>query len=151
MEFTDNIFGCFMKVGFDPNLSENDFLNLANIFRAYVWGERGICDSLKMLKHEKYGCDLKLVLFQFYVKPTFPELQKLKEIEQYRKREKAIGVPIIITDANFFSKTEGDRYKFLKASVLLKMDLLEQVIRKKGLDTKMDLLKADLKNVLASL
>src|SRR5216684_4150855 len=88
MEVNDNIFGCFFKVGFDPNLSEQDFTNLANLFKAYIWGEKGICNTLKKLRHEDYGEDLRLALFQFYVKPTSTELKKLREIEPYRRREK---------------------------------------------------------------
>jgi len=70
METNDNIFGCFFQVRFDPNLDEQDFVNLANEFKPYIWGDLGICDKMKKLKHYNYGNDLKLVLFQFYVKPT---------------------------------------------------------------------------------
>ena len=91
---SDNIFGCFFKVGFDPNLSQQDFTELANVFKTYIWGEKGICDTLKNLKHQDYGKDLKLALFQFYVRPTAIELQKLKRIEPYRKNEKSIGIPM---------------------------------------------------------
>lgn len=145
----DNILGCFFKVGFDPNLSEQEFMDLANRFRTYVWGEKGICDTLKKLKHENYGQDLKLALLQFYVRPSQIELQKLKEIESYRKNEKSIGIPIIITDENFFSKSEEGRYSFLKQSILQKIDLLAEVVKQKKLDTKMDLLKADLQKLLS--
>lgn len=145
---TDNIFGCFLKIGFDPKLSGHDAIDLANTFRAYVWGEKGICDTLKKLKHEDYGEDLILALFEFYVKPLPTEVQALKEVGSYRKNEKSIGIPIIITDENFFSKTEEKRYSFLKQSVLQKLDLLAEVVKKKKLDTKMDLLKADLEKLL---
>lgn len=145
----DNIFGCFMKIGFDPNLSEQDFANLDKAFSPYIWGDKGISDTLKKLKHEDYGKDLVLALFQFNVKPTPMELQRLKEIEPYRKNEKAIGIPIIVTDENFFSKSEEGRYSFLKQSVLQKLDLLAEVVKKKKLDTKMDLLKADLQKLLS--
>jgi len=142
-----NILGCFFKVGFDPNLNEQDFTNLANTFRPYVWGEKGICDTLKKLKHEDYGKDLKLALFQFNVKPTPLELQRLKDIEPYRAKEKSIGIPIIVTDENFFNKSEEGRYSFLKQSVVQKLDLLAEVVKKKKLDTKMDLLKSDLQKL----
>jgi len=145
----DNIFGCFFKVGFDPKLNEQDFTDLANTFKTYIWGGKGICDTLKKLKHEDYGKDLILALFQFNVKPTPIELQKLKEIEPYRKNEKAIGIPIIVTDENFFSKSEEGRYSFLKQSIFEKLDVLAEVVKKKKLDTKMDLLKSDLQKVLA--
>ncbi len=144
-----NIFGCFFKVGFDPSLTEHDFSNLANTFKGYIWGEKGICDTLKKLNNENYGKDLKLALFQFNVKPTAIELQRLKEIEPYRAKEKAIGIPIIVTDENFFSKSEEGRYSFLKQSILQKLDLLAEVVKKRKLDTKMDLLKADLEKLLS--
>lgn len=149
MEMKDNIFGCFFKVGFDPNLSEQDFTAIANTFKTYIWGDKGICDTLKKLKHADYGEDLVLALFQFNVNPTFMELQKLKEIEPYRKNERAIGIPIIVNDENFFSKSDEERYSFLKQSILQKLDLLTEVVKKKKLDTKMDLLKADLQKVLS--
>lgn len=96
------------------------------------------------MKHENYGKDLVLALFQFYVEPTPIETQKLKEIESYRKSEKAIGIPIIINDENFFSKQEEGRHSFLKQSVLQKLDLLADVVRKKKLDTSVAQLRNDL-------
>jgi hypothetical protein len=143
-----NIFGCFFKVGFDPSLTEQDFANLANTFKGYIWGDKGISDTLKKLNNEDYGTDLKLALFQFNVKPTAIELQRLKEIEPYRAKEKAIGIPIIVTDENFFSKSEEGRYSFLKQSILQKLDLLAEVVKKKKLDTNMEQLKTDLQKIL---
>jgi hypothetical protein len=49
-----------MKIGFDPNLSERDFMNLDKAFSPYIWGEKGISDTLKKLKHKDYGKDLAL-------------------------------------------------------------------------------------------
>lgn len=39
------------------------------IFRTYVWGEGKIAEILKPLKYKKYGADLTVILFQFYVNP----------------------------------------------------------------------------------
>lgn len=144
----ENIFGCFFKIGFDPRLGEQEAMNIANTFRTYIWGEKGICDILKKLKHEDYGKDLILTLFEFYVKPTPIEFEKIKDIGSYRKNEKSIGIPIIVNDENFFSKSEEGRISFLKQSVLQRLDLLAEVVKKKKLDTKMDLLKADLQKLL---
>jgi hypothetical protein len=145
----ENILGCFFKIGFDPRLSEQEAMNLANTFRAYIWGEKGICDTLKKLKHEDYGKDLILALFEFNVNPTPIEVEKLKEIGSYRKNEKSIGIPIIVNDENFFSKSEEGRYSFLKQSIFQKLELLTEAVKKKKLDTKMDLLKADLEKLLS--
>jgi len=148
MEVKDNLFGCFFKVGFDPSLSEQDFKNLADSFKAYIWGEKGISDKLKKLKHEDYGKDLVFALFQFNVMPTPYELQRLKEIEPYRKNEKSIGIPIIVNDENFFSKSEAGRNSFLKQSIIQKLELLTEVVKKKKLDTNMEQLITDLQKIL---
>jgi hypothetical protein len=141
------ILGCFVSypsVKYDADQKTKDLVKAqGDLFRSYIWGENGIGNSLKILKHKNYGNELMLILFQFYVKPMPIELQNLKEIENYRKNEKSIGIPIIVTNENFFSKSEEGRYTFLKQSILKKLDLLTEVVKKKKLDTNMELLKAD--------
>ena len=147
--YNNEILGCFVKFGFDPNLTEQDFNDLEKIFTPYVWGEKGVATILKELKKNLYyGKDLELALFQFHVKPTQLELSYLKEIGRFSSKEKAIGIPIIINDENFFTKSEGDRYDFLKQSILQKLDLLAEVVKKKKLDTNMEQLKIDLEKIL---
>jgi|SRR3989344_2311658 len=149
MEEKNNILGCFVTIGFNPNLTEQDFVKLDETFTPYIWGEKGICNSLKKLNHTEYGKDLTLALFQFYVMPTAVELQNLKEIEGYRKNEKSIGIPVIVNDNNFFSKSEVERRTFLKQSILQKLNVLAEVVKKKKLDTNMELLKSDVQKVLS--
>jgi hypothetical protein len=152
MKDTCNILGCFVSITqaypnagqFEKNQTEEQ----GRVFRSYVWGEKGICDVWKKLNHKDYGVDLLLVLFQFYVNPFPFEVESLKKIESYRAKEKSIGIPIIINDENFFSKSEKDRYEFLKESILQKLDLLAEVIKKKKLDTNIELLKSDVQKVL---
>ncbi|MBO9620560.1 MAG: hypothetical protein J7539_16165 [Niabella sp.] len=148
-----NIFGCYVSItqaapDADQQVKEL-LIQQGRLFRNYIWGDEGICNILKKLNNESYGKDLKLALFQFYVNPIPMMEQSLKEIEAYRKNEKSIGIPIVINDKNFFSKSEEMRYSFLKQSVLHKLDLLAEVVKKKKLDTRMDLLKADLKEILS--
>lgn len=151
----DNIFGCFVSVTQPYADAKQELKNLAleqgRLFRMYIWGDQGICPTLKKLIYKDYGEDLRLALFQFYVNPLPVEMQNLKQIESYRKKEKAIGIPIIITDENFFSKSEKDRQDFLKQSILQKLDLLTEVVKKRKLDTNMDLLKSDLNTLLSNL
>ena len=148
-----NIFGCYVSypsLMYDATeLQKENAKKQGDLFRQYIWGDKGICDTLKKLNQDDYGKDLKLALFQFYVNPIAYELDNLKEIEAYRKNEKSIGIPIVVNDENFFSKSEEGRYSFLKQSILQKLDLLAEVVKKKKLDTKMDLLKADLEKILA--
>lgn len=148
-----NIFGCYVSypsLMYDATeLQKENAKKQGDLFHEYVWGEKGICDTLKKLNQEDYGKDLKLVLFQFYINPIAYELNNIKEIEAYRKNEKSIGIPIVVNEKNFFSQTEEGRHSFLKQSIFQKLDLLAEVIKKKKLDTKMDLLKADLEKLLS--
>ena len=153
MEKKNNFLGCYISypsLVYGASDKEKEFAReQGDLFRNYIWGENGIDNTLKKLEHETYGEDLILILLQFYVKPIPYLQQNLKEIEPYRKKEKAIGIPIIVTDENFFSKSEEGRYNFLKQSIMQKIDLLAEVVKKKKLDTKMDLLKTDLEKLLS--
>jgi hypothetical protein len=147
-----NIFGCYVSypsVMYDATeLQKENAKMQGDLFREYIWGDKGICKKLKKLNYNDYGKDLKLVLFQFYVSPLAYELNNLKSIESYRQKEKSIGIPIVINDINFFCQTEEERYSFLKQSIFLKLDLLTEVVKKKKLDTKMEQLKTDLRRIL---
>jgi hypothetical protein len=143
----ENIFGCYVQFGFDPNLSEDDFVQLGKVFNPYIWGVKGICNLLKRLRHEDYGKDLLLILLQFYVNPTPDEIPKIRVIESYRKKEKSIGIPIIINEENFFSQTEEARFALLKKTVTKKIHLLADVVKNKKLDTNMDLLNTDMQKI----
>lgn len=152
-ENDNNILGCFVSgparyPDANPETIEN-LKNKGELFRSYIWGEYGVSNPLKTLKHSDYGKDLKLALFQFYVLPLLEELTYLKEIERYRPKERAIGIPIIIHDENFFNKSDFDRRKFLGNVILEKLDLLAVVIKRNKLDTNLDLLKADVERVLS--
>jgi len=148
-----NILGCYVSTTIGNYNDDQKTQNLASeqgkLFRTYIWGEKGICETLKKLRHEDYGKDLILVLFQFYVNPLPSQVNNLKEIERYRKKEKSIGIPIMITNENFFSKTEERRYSFLKLSILQKLDVLTELIKLKKLDTQIELLKSDLQKLLS--
>jgi len=153
MNTENSIFGCFVSSSggnWDDDQKAKDVATAQGaLFRTYIWGEQGICDNLKQLKNSDYGDDLLLVLFQFYVNPIPFEGSNLKEIENYRKKEKSIGIPIIIDESNFFSQSESDRRLFLKTAILEKLLLLEATVKKRKLDTDMIKLKHDTKNILA--
>lgn len=151
MAESENLFGIFFKVGFDAARSPEDLARSAVVFRPYVGGNNGLDRGLKSIKHRDYGKDLAFVLLMFYVRPSIAELMKLKEIESYRKTEKSIGIPIVVNDENFFSRTETGRLEFLRNSIKRKLDLLAEVVKKKKLDTNVELLKADVEKALAAL
>ncbi|MBN8684314.1 MAG: hypothetical protein J0L99_16825 [Chitinophagales bacterium] len=138
-----NIFGCFLKVGFDPSLDEQAAMQLAKKFHPYLWGDTGINSILKGLVFEDYGKDIELILLQFHIKPTLEEEFRIKQIEYYRKSEKSIGVSVIINDNNFFFLNEDGRMAFLKKEISNRIELLWEVVKKKKLDTDMPRLKQD--------
>ena len=150
-----NILGCYVSVTQAYPDADQHAKDLATeqgrLFRAYIWGEKGICDTIKKLNHEDYGKDLKLALFQFYVNPISIMEQALKEIENYRKSEKSIGIPAVINSKNFFDKSEEERYSFLKQSIFQKLDILAEEVKRKKLDTNIEALKADLKEALSKI
>ena len=152
MNNIENLFGCYVSypsLMYDATeIQKQKAREEGDLFSIYIWGNEGISDTLKKLKYENYGNDMNLILLEFYVNPIPYLRQNLKEIESYRKKEKAIGIPIIVTDENFFSKTEEARYRFLKEAILNKMDLLENVVKKKKLDTDVKKLKADIDRIL---
>ena len=144
----ENIISYFFRIGFDANFEEGEAMNLAQEFRKYLIND-SFLDKLEKLKHVDYGNDIKLILIEFYVKPTLIELKYLKnEIGNYRKNEKSIGVPIIINDENFFVKSEEDRLIFLKESTFQKLNLLKEVIKRRKLDTNIDLLIMDIEKLI---
>lgn len=137
-----NILGCYVSS------SAGD--NKGALFRTYIWGEKGISDVLRKLKYEDYGRDIIRILVQFYVNPIPYLLPNLKEVGSYRKNEKSISVTIIVNDENFFNKSEEKRYVFLKQAISDKLNSLEGVVRKRKMDTRVDLLKSDLQSILKS-
>jgi hypothetical protein len=147
MSDNKNIFGCFVSypsLMYDASKAQKENAKKqGDLFRQYIWGDKGICDTLKSLNYKDYGKDLILALFQFYVNPIAYELENLKEIESYRKREKSIGIPIVINNENFFSKQEEDRISFITTTIFKKLDLLEEVVKKRKLDTDIESLKTD--------
>lgn len=75
-------------------------------------------------------------------------VEKIKIIEEYRKNEKSIGIPIIIDQDNFFDRNERERLAFLKRVLIQKLELLKEVVIKKKLDTRIDNLRSDLVKIL---
>ena len=152
-EEENNILGCFVSgpaTYSDADQETVEFLKeKGDLFCSYIWGDLGICGPLKTLKRSDYGEDLKLALFQFYILPLLEQLAYLKEIERYRPKEGAIGIPIIVHDYNFFDKSDFERRKFLMHTIIDKLDLLARVVKRNKLDTNIELLKSDVAKVLS--
>ena len=62
MDSANNLFGCFVSISEgkwdDDQETREAASKRGELFRAYIWGENGICDVLKKLNHSEYGKDL---------------------------------------------------------------------------------------------
>jgi hypothetical protein len=105
----NHIFGCFVSVTIgeinEDEKTKSQNAEQGRLFRTYIWGEPGIGNVLKALEYKDFCADLRLVLFQFYVNPLPIELISLKEIEHYTKKEKSIGIPIVVNSEKILPKT----------------------------------------------
>jgi hypothetical protein len=113
-----NLIGFYASFGFDDNDEE--------LVKTYLWGDNGLKDKLKSLKWQEYGQDVHLILFQFYVKPIQYLRDNLREIENYRRKEKSIGISLIIDEQNFFKLDATDGQVFLKKAILNKLEILKE-------------------------
>ncbi|NIK93630.1 hypothetical protein GZ212_15830 [Mangrovimonas sp. CR14] len=135
----DNIIGFFASF----NFGEND----QKLVKSYLWGDNGLKNRLAHLKWKNYGTDLKIILFQIYTKPIPYERRNLREIENYRRKEKSIGIPVIL-DHNFFKLSETDRQQFFAETIVDKLGLLELKVKRNKLDFDISRLIADVKKSL---
>lgn len=150
----DKLISYFLATQFPTLSSTEEEIELmhkqGHEFNMYLWNDsRSLDEKLKILKPNQYGLDIELMLFEFYLNPLPKQfIAYNKKTIDYRKNEKAIGIKIIITNDNFFNKEEEQRRNFLKQAILQKMELLAEVVKKRKLDTNVDLLKSDLQKVL---
>jgi hypothetical protein len=121
---------------------------LGEEFDRYIWGDGGLADKLGPLRFTTYGNDIKLVLMQYHVFPGDERTANLKEVEDYRSKEKAVGLNCFVTNENFFVKTEVERRSFLQDTVLTGLNSLSQQVGIRKLDTDIPKLISDVTAVL---
>lgn len=105
-------------------------------------------ESLRVLHYQKYGCDLELILFQFYTNPLEIMAIQLREVEYYRRKERSIGVSVVVNEDNFFSRSEIQRRDFLRDIIVTKLELLRKTVKRGKLDTNIELLLLEVKMLL---
>ena len=136
----DNIFGFYASFHSGENQEDK--------VKEYLWGKNGLNEILKPLKWQIYGQDFHLILFQVYSKPIPYLRNALREIESYRRKEKSVGIPIILDEENFFNLNEMDRQKFFQTTIQNKLDLLKEKVKRNKLDLGIDKLKLDVDRLL---
>lgn len=100
----------------DPQMGSERIL----LFRKYLWGEDaqgGLAAKLKTL-NRSYGDGLNIVLFQFKVLPIGVSDEEGRTLENFRPKEKSIGVWIPITDGNFFDKNQSQRDNYVANEII---------------------------------
>jgi hypothetical protein len=116
--------------------------------KAYSWDDDGLSNKLKSLKWPDYGQDFHLILFEVFVKPIPYRRESIRVIENYRRKEKSIGIPIILDNENFFGLNEIDRQIFFKTPIHNKLDLLREKIKRNKLDLDLENLINDIDRLL---
>lgn len=139
---SDSIFGFFASFSLnDPNKEH---------VKTILWGPEGINMKLKPLKNSDYGSDFKLILFQIYSNPISYQRVSLKALENYRRKEKSIGIPLILDDDNFFNLAEHQQRDFLSQSVSDRLNLLGERVKRSKLDLNISALIKDVSDKLTS-
>ncbi|GGG50783.1 hypothetical protein [Bizionia arctica] len=136
----DNILGFYASFNFGETDSE--------LIRSYLWSENGLKNKLNFLKWQDFGTDLKLILFEFYVRPIPYERKNIKPIGSFRRKEQSVGIPIILDDQNFFRLKENERQLYFKNTILEKLELLTEKIKRNKLDTNISELKSKVEKTL---
>ena len=68
----------------------------------------------------------------------------------YRRKEKSIGIPVILDQENFFKLTETDRQKFFHSTILIRLEFLREKVKRNKLDLDIEKLKTDAGKILES-
>ncbi|WP_395049770.1 hypothetical protein [Flavobacterium sp.] len=131
----DNIFGFYAN--FQIGELEKE------IVKTYLWGNEGLHQQLKSMKWQTYGQDFHLILFEFYVRPIPYLREALKEMGSYRRKEKSIGIPIIIDQENFFNLNEIERFNFFHSTILKRFEMLKEKVKRNKLDLNIEKLIID--------
>jgi hypothetical protein len=136
----DNIFGFYAS--FQSDETDQDLI------KRYLWGDKGLKEQLKNLKWQTYGQDFHLILFEIYVNPNPYLRDALKEMGSYRRKEKAIGIPIILDRDNFFGDIESDKQKFFQTTIVKRLELLKDKVKRNKLDLDIQRLIDDTQETL---
>ena len=136
----DNIFGFYAS--FQSGETDQELV------KKYLWGDNGLKEKLKGLKWQEFGQDFHIILFEIYVKPIPYLRDALKEMGNYRRKEKSIGIPVILDQENFFKLTEIDRHKFFHSTILKRLELLKEKVKRNKLDLDIEKLKTEADKLL---
>jgi len=152
MDKKENLFGCFVSgptVMYGMDETEQEGLRQkAKEFRNFIWGEKGIDSNLKELINYEYGNDISLILIKFYLLPLPIELDEIKQVENYSKKDKSIAGGVIVNDENFFLKNEIERTSFIRDSIFELIKLFSESKSLNKFDTRFDLILRELNNQL---
>jgi hypothetical protein len=145
----NEILGCYVSVSTSAKLSaeeQSQSFKEGRMFRQYIWGEYGVMNILKQITSNSYGNDLKLILFEFYINPQVTHIEYISKGFNYKKKEKSIGVPILIGNT-FFDKSEDEKLRYIRNIILNKLSLLIEFAKEKKIDFNVDLLQKDLQGI----
>lgn len=149
-----NVLGVYVRFSSAPNASIDERKREQKHkkeFEEYLWGENrdgGLSSLLAQLKSEDYGTDVKLILLQFMVDPVKSWPLPTKDVENYRPKEQAIGVWIMIDENSYFKKSTLDRQKYVKEEIVKRLQVVGSRFAARKLDADIEQLITDVDKLL---
>lgn len=137
-----NVIGYFHSLEVPYNATEEQEVALEQKRIEFVVSIDKVKDRTDLLDYRDYGTDLHLILFQFHLFPNDETLSLYKGVENYRSKEKSIGINISI-DNQFFKFSDQERRRFLNDMMLDRMKELVQRLSRKKLDFEFEKLLKD--------
>jgi hypothetical protein len=114
------------------------------IIKEYFWGKNGLSSKLAKLKRKDYGIDVEIILFQFYINPIPYLRNNLKEIANFKRKEKSFRIPVILNFGKFNRLADKEKELFMRKTLLNKLDLLYVRKNRNNFDLNIDKLKHDI-------
>jgi hypothetical protein len=66
----------------------------------------------------------------------------------YRSKQKSIVIPVILDQENFFKPNETDRHKFFHSTILKRLEMIKEKVKRNKLDLDIEKLKTDTYKIL---
>lgn len=144
-----DILGVYAR--FQSKAGEDSFVSSERMayFKEYLWGKDGkggLSATLKSLPGD-YGDGLDVILFQFKVLVADGSIAEDTKIENYRPKEKSIGIWIEIAEDNFFSKNSLERTEFIEKEIIEGLNKIKTRIENKKLKVDTQQLIADVRQL----
>lgn len=151
MQETERIFQLMIHL---PSVSltafapqESGAMSAGGAFRDFLFHETRIADVLKEVRASAYGADLRRIVLNFHITPSAEDLQDVRPTSDFRKRDHAVEVGIVV-EREFFAWSLEERRTWVIDRILERVEALRPLVARRKLDTRFDALIGDLRAAL---